>query len=534
MAKTLFSRGWLWGGLALMAGMAMAQPDPDAETRPVAGFRLSGNTLIEADRLQALLQDYRGRRGSPELRKAALALQAAYRDAGYGAVVVSVAPPGFDGMSNVSVLEGRMAKVVVVGAEQFSAAAIRHSVPALAEGQTPRVADINRQVELANQNPARKLAITLEPGQAVGEVDARMMVSESPVQRWQLAADNTGTAQSGRTRVSVGYRHANLMDRGHQLSANYQTSLEKPSRVSIISMNYVVPLPASARRVDVYAVRSNVDGGSTPTAAGALQFNGRGNVLGIQATQLLQRRGEWDQRLRVGLDQREYRNRCRIEGLPEGACGAAGESVTVQPFSLDYSLHGGQAVQLGGNVALSHNLGLGGRLAKAAAFEAVRPGAKRRYTALRLGAQAQKGGGKSWGWIARAAAQWTPDALVPGEQFGLTGAGAVRGYREREVVGDRGVMASLELLSPQLAVPGRADAQLHLLGFVDWGKVWMQQGDDCRQGLSRCAVHALGFGLRLNEGSWRLQLDLARAGRAGALTESGDLRLHFAASYGLD
>lgn len=527
---------WLAGALLAASVGATAQTAPTAAATPAAiqSFKISGNTLIDSARLQAVLARYLGARNNQELRTAALALQALYRDAGYGAVLVSVFQPGADGVSEVRVLEGKLGLISVIGTQQFSSESIRQAVPALKEDHTPRIAEINRQVELANQNPARKLAVTLEPGQKIGAVDARVIVTEAPVLRPQFALDNTGTKQTGRTRISAGLRHANVGGRGHQASVNWQTSVEKPSRVSILSLNYVAPVPESARRVDLYAVRSNVDGGSTPTAAGALQFNGRGNVLGAQLTQLLLRQGDWDQRLRAGIDQREYRNRCTIEGLPEGACGAPGESVTVQPLSLDYQIQGGRSVQFGANVGLSHNLGLGGRYGKAANFEAVREGARYRYTALRLGGHLQQGGGKQASLAARMSLQWTRDALVPGEQFGLAGANAVRGYREREVTGDRGLLASVEWSPAPWNLPSQPDAQLRGLLFADWGKVWNETGGECRQGQASCDLHAVGLGLRYSNGPWRLNLDLARAGRAGTLTESGDVRLHLAASYGLD
>ncbi|MBL8880785.1 MAG: DUF58 domain-containing protein, partial [Phycisphaerales bacterium] len=37
-----------------------------------------------------------------------------------------------------------------------------------------------------------------------------------------------------------------------------------------------------------------------------------------------------------------------------------------------------------------------------------------------------------WQLRTRVNTQWTPDALVPGEQFGMGGAQSVRGYEERE------------------------------------------------------------------------------------------------------
>ena len=46
--------------------------------------------------------------------------------------------------------------------------------------------------------------------------------------------------------------------------------------------------------------------------------------------------------------------------------------------------------------------------------------------------------------------QWTRDALVPGEQFGIGGLDNLRSMHEREGASDRGYRASIELYSPDV------------------------------------------------------------------------------------
>ncbi|MBH9554066.1 ShlB/FhaC/HecB family hemolysin secretion/activation protein [Inhella gelatinilytica] len=521
---------WGWALIGVMAASQVA-----AQSAPVVkGFKINGNSLLEPAVIEAVLVAHKGERTNQQLRVAAQAVQAAYREAGYGAVLVSVFAPGSDGIAEVRVLEGKVGRVVAVGAEQFSADSVRQALPALAEGQTPRVVEIDRQVELANQNPARKLAVTLEPGQRIGSVDAQIGVTESPVLQGQAALDNTGSEQSGRTRVSAGLRHANVAGWGHQFTGMLQTSVERPSRVAIVSGNYVLPLPSPAQRLDFYAMRSNVDGGNTATAAGALTFNGRGHVLGAQWTQLLLRRGDWGHRLRAGLETREYRNRCAIEGLPEGACGPAGESVTVHPLSVEYSAQGGRDPAWEGHISAVQNLGLGGRFGSAAHFDAVRAGAVKSYRVLRLGGQVQWRLPAQWQLSARALGQWSPHALISGEQFGPAGANSVRGYREREVLGDNGWLASAELRSPVWTWSTLGDTQLQAVVFTDWGQAKNHGDLECRAGQTTCNVGSVGLGLRASRGRWRLIADVAHALRSGTQTESGSNRIHVAASYGLE
>lgn len=525
----------MWAGavaaLSLMASAHVgAQATNTAATTAqrvsVNEITVTGNTLLPQSAIDAMLARYKGERTLDELKDAARSLQEMYRQAGYGSVVAYVPEqPLAGGKLNLAVLEGRIASVEVVGNKQFSVANVRRSVPQLKEGQTPQVQRIDSQVQLANDNPARKLALTLEAGAKPGDVDARINVSEDTVSRFSLTADNTGSAQTGRLRLGLAYQHSALFDLDHQLAVQTQFAPEEPSAVRIFSASYRVPLYEAGLLVGVYGTYSDVDAGSTPTAAGALQFNGKGRVLGVSVTRLFDRLGEFEQRATLSLDAREYQNNCAIQGLPAGACGSAGESVSVSPLTLDYSLQRGGERPLAGNVSLSVNLGLGGRYGDAANFEAVRPGAKKGYSIVRVGGYAAFPLAGDWRLGARVAAQASGEGLVAGEQFGLAGANTVRGYEERELTGDSGLAANIELTSPALF-----GQQLRGIAFVDGGFVRNNLGTACNGTSTNCSLTAVGLGLRYGFGPVQLKLDVATALRAGRSTDRNEVRAHFQAN----
>ncbi|KQP35448.1 hypothetical protein ASF44_19075 [Pseudorhodoferax sp. Leaf274] len=527
------------GLLALACALSTAQAQTAAvavqrEARlEVTAFRIEGNTLLPEASLQAVLAPFKGERSLADLKQAAAAVQEQYRQAGYGAVIAYLPEQRrADGAVTIRVLEGRVGRVVVLGNTAFSEANIRRSLPLLVEGQTPQVQRLDAQIQLANENPAKQLAVVLEPGQQQGEVDARINVTERPVGAWSLSADNTGNRETGRYRVGLAYQNFALWDLDHQLMLQAQTSPDHVDQVKIFSGSYRIPFYGQGLAWDLYGAYSSVDGGSTSTAAGALQFNGRGRVLGTRLTKLLPRQGERDQRVVLGLDQRAYLNDCAIAGLPAGVCGGAGESVTVQPLSLEYQLQQGGALPYGANIALVHNLGLGGRNSGQADFEAVRPGARRDYSIARLGGFVQVGLPRDWRVQARANGQLSNTALVPGEQYGLAGASAVRGYEEREVSGDQGVSGSIELVGPELgAALSESIQSLRLLAFVDAGRVWNRGGAPCLGNRDACSLASVGLGMRLVAGGLQLRVDLADALKAGTRTDRHDLGLHLQAIY---
>lgn len=545
----------LLASLLALAGGAEAQPaqaslrnasplqlntTPAAEPLiPVQGLRLSGNSLLPAEQLDAavakLAERLAGPRSMAELRAGAAELQDLYRQAGYGAVLVFLPEQTLsDGLVQLRVVEGRLERIDMRGQQHFSRERILAALPALQVGSALKLREIDAQIQQLNENPARQVQVLLQPGSQAGQVAAKLSVREEALQRWTARLDNSGSARSGRLRAALGWQHADLWGLDHQLNLEGQTAPEQPSAVAVYSAFYRVPMPAHGLSLDAYAAHSDVDGGRNETAAGELRFNGRGQVAGLRLQRYLPRWGEIDQRLQLGLEQRRYLNDCRIAGLPEGACGPSGASVTVHPLSLNYIAQSAGPLAMGLSLNLLHNLGLGGRHGDGAAMQAARPGARLRYTLLRGQGQLQLPLGpdqQGWQLQLRAAAQFADEALVPSEQFGIGGAQSVRGYAERELNGDLGLQATAELLSPGWAakagLPEAAD--LRGLFFVDAGWVRDQNpgGPACRsQPGAGCSLAAWGLGLRLSWQAWHMRFDLARALRSGSLTRQGSGQAH--------
>jgi hemolysin activation/secretion protein len=532
-----------WAGwLLMLAGLTAVAPvraQADAAARlpaqrvPVEQFEIVGNTLLDPAELQAAVVPFKGQRNLDELKQAAAAVQARYRERGYGAVVAYLPPQDIQGgRVRISVLEGRLAQIVVSGNQRFSEANVRRSLPGLQPGTTPQVRELDAQIRLANENPARKIALTLEPGAAPGQVDAQVLVTEQSPRRWTLGLDNTGNTRTGRWRASVAYQDVALWDLDHQGSLQYQMAPDKPSAVTVLGLGYRMPLYQPGLMLDGFAGYSDVDGGVTSTAAGPLQFSGRGRMWSLRVTDLLQRHGELDQRVALSLNERAYLNDCGIAGLPAGVCGPAGASVTVRPLALEYSLQRDRAGSLGFSSVISHNFGWGGARASQADFDAARPGAAQRYTTVRLDAAASLPL-RSWQWQTRLGGQWTAQALVPGEQFGIAGTNAVRGYEERELIGDRAAHVAFELYGPQWQPDwlGSTDG-LRLLGFADAGRVWNRLDTPCLDTRSVCSLASVGLGGRFSVAGVQLRLDVAHALRPATRTARGDNRVHVLASYG--
>jgi len=130
----------------------------------------------------------------------------------------------------------------------------------------------------------------------------------------------------------------------------------------------------------------------------------------------------------------------------------------------------------------------------------------------------------------RITTQYTPDALIAGEQLGLGGATSVRGYREREIAGDSGLIATLEGFGPEWGKVLKAEgASLRALLFADFGWVHNNKNAPCFRTHTNCSLSSVGAGIRFGLGKWLIgRLDVGYALDDSTQKTSGSTHGHLA------
>lgn len=531
-------------GMALVAGLLLLPLPSSAQTTgekfDIERFQIDGNTLLQPDELAAVVQPFTGKgRVYDDVKRALEALRQRYVASGYSVVWVVAPEQDLDrGVVTLQVIEGRVGKVSIEGNRFFDDANIRASLPTLKEGTSPRAGDISADSQLGNENPSKQVDVVLRPGAQAGVVDATVDVIDVAPLKAFMTFDNTGSRQTGEYRLGVGVQHANLWNRDHVGTFQYVTSPEKANQVKLYSGSYRLPLYALGDSMDFIGAYSDVSAGTTQTVAGPLVFSGQGTVYGARYNQLLMRRGEYSQRMVYGIDYRAYKNSCSLGTFGEAGCGPAAVDVTVRPVSVAYSGNWTQPGRISDfYVALSKNLP-GANKGRASDFAAARPGliagtgAPANYSILRFGGSTVGAFESNWQLRAALSVQYSPDALVSGEQFGIAGATAVRGFLEREIARDSGYVGNLELYSPNLAgtmVPG--EGNLRALLFYDMAMAANNPlSGELRQKVS---IASVGAGLRWNiQRNFNVRFDLARVVDAGGSKLSGDLRGHVSVYFG--
>ena len=505
-------------------------------TVEVSGFEVTGNSLIPAERIQAFLKPYTGQQSLEGITAASNALQGLYLQAGYAGVVTHVPEQTLSGGTvRINVLEGKLDQIFVQGNERFSKQNILSGLPSLRAGTTPNLLDLDAHTLMVNENPAKAVRVIFQPGLSTGQLDALVITEEQNPVQWLAALDNTGNASSGRYRASLAFQHANVLDLDQVLNVRLNAALTEPANSLALGLSYRIPLYGQYTAVELLASYSNVKNRATPTAAGDLSFAGKGQAIGARYNWYLPRAGETKQKVSIGLDWRQYRNDCSIGTFGSEGCGTAGASVEVHPLTLAYQAYA--PGRFSANVQFSSNVLAGGALGQASHFEASRPGASSKYSVLSGSFQAVRGFDNQSTLLWRANAQKSPHALISAEQFGIGGSATVRGYRERELVGDQGVAASIEWSKPlpsllkSFGYSGTSTPQLLGTVFLDAGLVNNRLGAACASGKTTCSMAGFGIGLTLSEDRrWSVKADLARALTASTFTQRGDYRLHFLTS----
>ncbi|ABM39305.1 ShlB/FhaC/HecB family hemolysin secretion/activation protein [Polaromonas naphthalenivorans] len=515
--------------VAALSAAAFAAQAADVETSSgprfaISRFAVEGNSVLPAAEVERLLADFAGAdRSFGDVRRAVQALQQAYRQRGYSGILVQLPEQELaQGVVRVQVIEPRIGRVSVQGNQVFSTANIRASLPALREGTQPNIRDISASLKVANTNPAKQLTLALQGAEQPDAVDAVISVTEDKPWRIGLNADNTGSTETGRTRLGVLYQHANLWDLDHVMTLQYTTSAEKPSKVSVFGVGYHVPLYALGDSMDFFASHSNVDSGTLTAGVLDLQVSGKGTVFGGRYNHNLPLWGDLSSTLIYGVDWRAYKNDIDLGGFQ------LGDDVTVHPLSLSYS---GQlslpSALLGLQLTGLQNIP-GGANGQDADFSRQRAGASASYRVLRYGVGYNRQMEGDWQLRLQFNGQATRAALVPGEQFGAGGAGSVRGFREREVAGDQGQFASAEIQSPNWCPATAAiPVQCRALAFVDAAHVSRNKALPGEE--QRTSISSAGLGLRFAlDRRASLQVDYGRVLDGGSTRAAGDSRVHVA------
>jgi hemolysin activation/secretion protein len=521
---------------------------------------VAGSKLLPATQLQGLLTPYIGQnKNFRDIQLALEAVETAYRSAGYGAVQVSIPEQELtSGVLRIEVEEIAVGTLTVSGNRFFDEANIRATLPSLSEGVTPNTRMLSENIQLANENPAKQIEVVLGVGKETGTLDAKVSVSDEAPLRLYLNADNTGTDTTGRHRMGIALRHANLFNLDHTATFAYTSSPDMPegTRVDIFSLGYRIPLYAIGDSIDLFYAKSSINTpASTLSVGGSLGLTGKGDVLGMRWNHYFARQGEYTSKLVGGWDHKLMDTTCSNNGTPVPFGTSAGcTPYTTRPVSLTYAgSWSTPSMAADFQVGYAYNVSMGSRYTYNTAdgktgedrysLVAGNRDTSDDFSVLRFGGSVSRLLTPDWMLRAAFSAQNSLGLpLVPAEQIGLAGSQTVRGFHERVVAADTGYVANLELYAPNVATRLGLPGNLRPLVFYDASQGWnYRMASAAKVATQTVGVDSIGMGLRYDlQKDISARFDLANVLHANAVaqlngvsnTRDTEWRGHFSVTLG--
>ena len=483
-------------------------------------YVIEGNSLLSDLEIERVVSPYFGeQRSLGEVEAARAALERAYQDAGYSTVVVSIPEQQVDdGVIVLSVLEGKVERLRVKGAEYSLSSDVKARLPELAEGNVPYFPDVQRQLDALNRAADVKATPVLKAGRLPGTVDVTLNVDDQLPLHGSIELTNRSTAFTEPLRLSASVRYDNLWQARHSVNVTAQTSPQATDQVKVLAATYVMPLDAVGGSLVGYVVRSNSSVPSFPT--GVL---GNSRTLGLRYAMPLRSLADYTHSISVGADRKAVFQSLVVGG--PGGLTTSTPDITYTPLVATYN---GMWLRQGGSTAIeaTSTMGVRGFLGNNEdSFAAKRSGASADFFYVRGGVK-QTLNVSRWNLTGKVDVQAASGPLVPNEQYAAGGADTVRGYKESERLGDDAVRIALEARAPSWRLgPEGTDLRLTILGFFEGARLRVRQPLFPQPG--SYVIRGAGFGLRLSgPRGLSFDVDLARALVDAQVTKAGDHRLH--------
>lgn len=484
---------WLRSPRVVLACAALAGPAGAwAQAAPVAApdvtftvtrFEVTGENPLDAARTAEALKPFIGvQQGIAGLEAARAALDGAVRAAGFSLYHVTLPPQDTVDVIRINVARVKVINIEVRGQKYFSESNIRASVPSLVAGESPDIRAVARELEIANDDPAKHTTLGLKGSETVDGIDAVLQTADKDPLSLTVGYNTTGDDdQGGRGRVIAYLQDANLFGLDQVGSIAYTTSPSDPDQVKQYGLYYKAPIYAWGGAVSASYSYSSV---STGALGGGQVVTGAGHTTGLSYTEYLYPIGAYRSSVALGFDDKLFTSPF-LNGVT-----VPGGDVRDRPLSATYvGTYSPNWGTLSLNVEYDRNI-ISGAYNDDTSYANNRFGATPDWDATRLVASVAVPLPHGWAISGIMRGQYSSEPLISGEQFGLGGAASIRGAEERAVTGDSGIAGTVEIYTPEIYTG------LRLLGFSDNG--YIERHDPIAGETGHETLQSVGFGLRYN------------------------------------
>lgn len=403
------------------------------------------------------------------------------------------------GVLKIVVIEARLDQKEAVGARWFSNRLLASNLR-FKSGQYINRMKLLNDLAWINQNPFLQSRVTVKPGGQPGTTTLVLETKDRFPVRVFGSVDNTGSEQTGPWRWTLGANWGNAFFVGHQLNFQFSSAFAGIENQPVYAASYIAPLPWH-HRLSIYASYAGTDIDLASSTGGTLNYSGYQSQISPRYTIPIGKLyGNFTHEFTVGMDWKST-----DLSFIQGGDVIPSNKTSVWQFMAGYnaSLTDKYGVTTLGFEMYWSPGGIGANNTDTA-YQEVDPRLQSNYLygVLRAGRITKL----PWNFslVNQFAGQFASTSLISSEQLAIGGWGTVRGYDERVLFGDQGVVINVELRTPSVSPATWISSRLpkddlQFLAFWDFGLV--NTIDPLPDDPSTTYLTSVGVGARYNIGS---------------------------------
>ncbi len=407
-----------------------------------------------------------------------------YRNDGYILTQAVVPPQTIDGgTAKIQVVEGYINNISLQGDAESSRELdlIESYALKISKGGALNIAEMERQLLLINDLPGVTARTIISPSQTTpGAADMLIIVERDPFEAL-VGADNYGSRFLGPLQFN-GVASANsLLGFNERITAQAVLAPDAGIELAFGALSYEQPIGPYGTTLILAGSITDTDPGFTLSQ---FEVEGLSKSLAITAEHPIIRSRDTNIFGRLSLDWRNVDSKNNVQTTIKDRIRAARAGIKVD--FLERFL--GTAVNTF-DIEASRGLDIIGASDKGDA-NLTRSLGDPQFTKYNLRVQRLQRVTPSFNVLLAGRGQYSNDALLSSEEFGLGGISTVRGYDPSETTGDSGIAGKVEV---QWNNPSR---NLQLYTFLDSGTVWNE--DATNSNAKRNSLSSTGIGARFD------------------------------------
>ena len=384
---------------------------------------------------------------------------------------------------NVQKLYVAVSGVSVTGNHRMTEDEVLSLVPEL-KRTLVRIHRLSQQIQLVNDTGAMRLSTNFTP---VGDnYQVTVFVEEKKSDHVFVTVDNTGNTYTGDWRLTTSYLNTNATNHADTIGAAVVTSPGHWDDVKQAAVSYKMLFPKEMGSLVFTASWSDVNLGSIYSEPGILDYTagGRGVTVGLHGQKYIsytsRNKDFWD----FGIDHKSYDNENKLTFLGVPLDFNYNYAVTMLSASF---IHNDRSDHHAFTYSLGTATNLGGDKDD---YQRATPDSEKNFLLWRAGAAYQYRTNADWLFGLRLRGQYTNQNVVSTEQLSAGGLYTVRGFNERTVSADTGLVGSFEIFTPEWIKNSR------FCFFYDFGTLHNNNNNLALQSETLASV---GLGYRYND-----------------------------------